>query len=463
MMKAAITTGLRQKTAIKLSGQQLLSLSLLEKSLPDLRAEVVREIESNPVLEDLDHPLERSMSEVEKDQAQKPDAAPEMPEDDFIPLARRYDEDALERRQAMFDNHTGIETLQQHLTRQIPVSDLDPADRRLAEALIGDLDGDGYYRGSLPDTCMAYDRTEAEVRAVLGEIMTFDPPGCGATNAQECLRAQLGNLADRQVREQVSYLIDHLSELVGSSDLRERYAEAYRALQSLEPHPGRSYLSEKDRIEYINPEVHSVQDDHGHWCAITDQRSLPEIRISQKFLQQAADPTQSEEVRQYLTERIEHARALREAIVDRQSTVENIAQAIFDRQQAFFADGFKALKPMTELEIAEAVGVTGATVSRTVRDKYAETPQGIIELRRFFSTGIKNEAGETISQDTLLLKLREIIAAEDRAHPLSDAKLALAMNAAGYPIARRTVAKYREKLNLPEASRRRRVSAETPA
>ena len=161
------------------------------------------------------------------------------------------------------------------------------------------------------------------------------------------------------------------------------------------------------------------------------------------------DKSQTAETKAYVRERIASARALREAIEKRRQTVKDIAQAVFDRQQDFFERGFGALKPLTELEVAASVGVHGTTVSRTVRDKYAETPYGTIELRRFFSTGVKTSAGETVSQEAVLGKLREIVDGEDKSNPLSDEKIAAELKGAGYPVARRTVAKYRDKLGIP--------------
>ena len=132
-----------------------------------------------------------------------------------------------------------------------------------------------------------------------------------------------------------------------------------------------------------------------------------------------------------------------------------IAQTIFDRQQGFFEHGIGALKPLTELEVAKAVGVHGTTVSRTVRDKYASTPRGTVELRRFFVTGVKTAGGETLSQDAVMEKLREIVDGESPAAPLSDEKIAAALKEAGFPVARRTVAKYRDRLGIPGAAARR--------
>ena len=458
MMATGIEAAASQRQQLALGQRQLEGLKMLAMSLPELRAEVIREIETNPAVEDTDHPLETPMSAVEAQRKEREgDGESDFPEDDFVPSARRYDEEAVERRQAMFDKQTKEETLQQHLLAQLPLSDIPRADWELVETLVGDINPNGFYEGSVADVSMAFGKTAEEISATLAAIMEFDPPGCGARTAKECLAAQLDRVPER-LRKEVAFLLDHLADLAEGKLDAVRHAPALKALRTLDPHPGRAYPSERDRVEYINPEVHSFQEPDGRWIALTDKRSLPEIRISKKFEAMLADPAQSAETKAYVRERIERARAFRETVEKRRETVETIAQLIFDRQQAFFTDGFKALKPLTETEVAAAIGVDGTTVSRTVRNKYAETPFGTVELRRFFSSAVKNADGEEISQSAALAALKKIIDAEDKTAPLSDEKLAAEMNAAGFRLSRRAVAKYRDvKLGIPGAAKRRRA------
>lgn len=448
------TTSLRQ--TLTLGQQQLQGLRLLQMTLPELRTEVQHEIESNPAIEDTDHPLETTMTDVEAWRKEDGgDGVSDFPEEDFTALERRDDEESVERRQAMFDRQTREETLQEHLLAQLPLSDIPRADWGLVETLVCDLNSNGYYVGSLADVCMAYGRSEADVVTTLKAVMDLDPVGCGARTAQECLTAQLDAIPF-ELRKDVRHLVDHLAEVAAGKVDRVKYAEALKALRTLEPHPGSAFRSERDSVEYINPEVHVFKDKDGRWTAITDKRSLPEIRISRRFEALLADRSQSEETRRYVRERIERAKAFRELIEKRNETVESIAQLIFDRQQAFFEEGLKALRPLTESEIAEKVGVDSSTVSRTVRNKFAETPFGTIELRRFFTTAVKNADGEEISQSAALEQLKRLIDAEDKSAPLSDEKLAEQMNAAGFRLSRRAVAKYRDvKLGIPGASKRR--------
>ena len=450
----------RQRQVQAISPRQLMQVKLLARSLPELRAEIIAEMAANPAIEDVDHPLETPLSEVERRESEREE--PDYPEDDFEPGFNR-DEEAAERRQAFFDKQVKQETLQEHLVAQLPLSDIPQADWPMAEVLIGDLDDKGYYKGSAADVAMAYECPEAHIASTLAQIRELDPPGCGARDVRECLLAQLDAIGDAALREDVRRIVDsrlmdvadgRLDRIAAALGIgRARCEEAVAALRTLDARPGRQYPSERERVEYVNPEIHAVKRD-GRWVAVTDERSLPEIRLSPKFMKLLEDKNIDATTKAYVRERIAAAQAFREAVARRQETVLAIANFIFDRQQAFFSGGLAALKPLTELEVAKAVGVHGTTVSRTVRDKYASTPQGTVELRRFFATGVKTGDGGVVSQDAVLAALRGIIDEEDRANPLSDEKIAERLKAVGYPVARRTVAKYRDKLGIPGRAER---------
>ena len=453
----------RQRQTLAVSPQQLQGLKLLAKSLPELRAEILAEMARNPAIEDVERPLEA--------QPPEDDGRQDEPEDDSeyqeydLRRGARSDASAAERRQAFFDNQASRETLQEHLLAQLPTSGIPEADWQLAETLVGDLDDNGYYRGSVPDMAMAFGCPEAKILAVLAQIREFDPPGCGARTPRECLLAQVDDISDVAVRERVRRIVDTgLDDLAAGREEelrrslgvgRDDFAAALAALRSLDGRPGQQYPSERDRVEYVNPEIRAVKR-NGRWVAETEERSLPEIHLSKSFERLLSDPHQAAETKAYVEERIAAANAFRDSIVRRQQTIAAIAQAIFDRQQDFFEGWFRELKPLTELEVAEKVGVHGATVSRAVCNKYASTPQGTVELRRLFSTGVRRGAdGDVISQQKALAALQDIVDDEDPSAPLSDERIAAKMKEAGIPIARRTVAKYRGLLGIGGVSERR--------
>ncbi|MBO5940301.1 MAG: RNA polymerase factor sigma-54 [Kiritimatiellae bacterium] len=441
------------------------SIRVLAMSLPDLRQEIVKEIAFNPVIEDVDHVLEKPMDEaISQNDERQDDSRTDFPEDEAIPSVNP-NEDALERRQRFFDNQVNTETLQDHLERQIAVSDLPPQDYPLARTLIGNLNDDGYFVGSIPDIIMVSGENESHILKVLSVIGKFDPLGCGARNLKECLLLQMDKLDDSPWEDEVRKLVEkHLEDIAEGrvskilqslSVSRTDYAKALRELRTLDPKPGRAFVGSSESNRIVKPEVHAVSRD-GRWVAEVDDRSLPEIKISSKYIRMIEDSSTSKETREYLQERLAAASRLAEAIEHREETIRAVAQAIFDRQPGFFEFGLKGLKPLTMVEIAEEVGVHPSTVSRTVTDKYVSTPKGVLELRKFFLQGVETSSGEVVAKDAVREALKSLVASEDKACPYSDEALAEKLKEQGFPVARRTVAKYRVQLGIPGTPERRK-------
>ena len=458
-----MTAGLSQQQRQKqvLAPQMRQGLRLLAMNLPDLRQELLREMSVNPVIDDVEPTLEKTTVSAREQEISERERQDDYPEnDDSFEHAvlegvsrgkNGSDPEAAARRERFFENQVKDESLEEHLLRQLPVSDIDPRDMALAEMLIGDLNDDGYFTGSIPDLVMISGEGEPKIREVLARISELDPPGCGATSLRECLLPQLDAIPDANLRERVRKLLPHLDD-VASGKIED--VEAIKALRTLDPRPGRAYRHTSRGVEYVNPEIHAVRCSDG-WAARVDARSLPEVRISRKYLDILESAEASEEDKRYVREKIAAAKSLIEAVERRQETIEAIAQAVFDAQPDFFKQGLKGLRPLTMDEIAKRVGVHPATVSRTVRDKYASTPKGVIELRKFFTSGVETEDGEHLSTASVLDRLRRLIDAEDKSQPLSDDVISAKMKASGIPIARRTVAKYRARLGIPGASARK--------
>ena len=436
-------------------------LRLLAMPLSDLRSELIAEMARNPVIDDVEPTLEKTTLSEKEREGEAAESVSDYPEDDntrdaaYLEGFNRGDSgtdpEAIERRQKFFDSQVHEETLEQHLVAQLAASDIDERDHPLAEMLIGELNDDGMFVGSLPDIVMVSGETEGKIRALLAQIREFDPPGCGATTLAECLGAQLDKIEGPALRSRVAALLRRLDDVAAG---KVDDPEALRALRSLEPRPGRAYRHDARGTEYVNPEVHAVRCADG-WEARVDARSLPEIRISSRYMAMLEDPNIAKEDKDYIRERIVAAKSLVEAVAHRRDTIASIAQEIFDRQPGFFTDGLKGLKPMTMQEVADAVGVHATTVSRTVNGKYASTPKGTVELRRFFSQGIVTDSGEAVVKDRVLDRLKALVDAEDKAHPLSDEKLSELLKGEGFPVARRTVAKYRALAGIPGTSARR--------
>lgn len=456
-----------QSQSMVLAPRMLRGLDMLAMSLPELRAELNRELETNPVIEDVERTLEKdTVSQKEREAADRERSQEDdYPDDDSAPDSfYEADAEAMDRRRSFLESRTTEETLEEHLLSQIATSEIDEAYFQLAEILIGELNDDGYFSGSIPDLVMVTGESEEKIREVLGVIMTFDPPGCGATTLEDCLLAQIDKLDSSPYQDEVRELLEnrllkdvaegHLANVEKTLGIsHERYADVLSALRTLDPRPARAYSRSGKGVNYVNPEVHAVKTVNG-WEARVDARSLPEIRISPRYLKMLEDPATDAETKEYIRAKIASVKDLKDAIAKREETVTDIAQAIFDAQSGFFEKGLKGLRPLTMQEIADAVGVHAATVSRTVNDKYVSTPRGTVELRRFFVSGFATADGGVVSKDAVYDALKEIVGSEDRSKPFSDDKISELLKAKGYSVARRTVAKYRAALGIPGASER---------
>lgn len=440
------------------------SIKVLAMNLQDLRQEIVHEMSTNPLIEDFEHSLEVPLDVVERREVDRETAVTEaQPYDEAVPSVNP-DEDAAERRQRFFDSQVSVETLQNHLERQLPLSDIPEKDYPLAEILIGHLNDDGYFAGSLPDIVMVSGENERHVLKVLASIMQLDPPGCGARDLRECLLAQMDKLEDSPWENEVRLLVErHLDDIAAGNETRilgslgithDEYMKVLTELRTLDGRPGRAYEGSGEANRIVKPEVHAVLVD-GRWMAEVDDRSLPDIHISQKYLKMLSDPKVSQDAKAYIRERQAAAQLLIESIEHREETIRLIAQEIFDRQPGFFTEGLKGLKPLTMIEVAEKVGVHPTTVSRTVNDKYASTPKGVVELRRFFRQGLETSGGEMVTRDTVHAALKELVDAEDKRHPLSDEVLMGKLKEKGFAVKRRTVAKYRTELGILGTHERR--------
>ncbi len=456
-----------QSQSMVLAPRMLRGLDMLAMSLPELRVELNRELETNPVIDDVERTLEKdTVSQKERETADIERAREDdYPDDDSAPDSfYEADAEAMDRRQRFLESRTSEETLEEHLCSQIKTSELKEDDFQLAEILIGELNDDGYFSGSMPDIMMVTGENEEKIREVLGVIMTFDPPGCGATTFEECLLAQLDKLDSSPYQDEVRELLENgllkdvaegrlanVEKTLGIS--HERYADVLSALRTLDPRPARAYSRSGKGVSYVNPEIHAVKTANG-WAARVDARSLPEIRISPRYLKMLEDPATDSETKEYLRAKIASVNEFAEALKKREETVTSIAQAVFDAQSDFFEKGLKGLKPLTMQEIGDVVGVHAATVSRTVNNKYVSTPRGTIELRRFFVSGCATNDGGLVAKDAVFDALKAIVESEDRKKPHSDDRISSLLKSKGYSIARRTVAKYRKILGIPGASER---------
>lgn len=492
---------LSQKMALSqvLAPQLQQSLALLQAATLELKALVEQELQQNPVLEEvsaMEVSAEDRTSPVEGDGigavdgAESPadplsdpgmDRSSSEPVDDFqaefdklaqmdqdwkdqygqvnAPLRQREEED--EKRQYMFDSLTSDGSLQENLISQVRLSDLPEELWPVAEMIIGNIDDRGYLQASQDELAFATNITVDRIAEVLRIIQnTFYPPGVGARNLRECLMLQLERLGKtesleyRIIRDHMEALGKHrFPEIARHLDVSlDDVQEAAHRISRLEPNPGREFLP--DTPQYVVPEI-IVQKAGDEFVVSTNNDHVPHLRISNTYKDIMAQGDSSSEVREYIRDKIRAGKFLIKSLHQRQQTILNIARQIVIRQREFMENGVSCLKPMTMMQVAEAVGVHETTVSRAVSGKYMDTPQGVFEMKYFFTSGVKTATGEGMSNTSIKDKIADMIRKEDVTAPLSDDQIVKILTQQGICIARRTVAKYRSELKIMPSNLRK--------
>jgi RNA polymerase sigma-54 factor len=484
----------RLSQSLVLSPQMQQSLALLQAPTLELKALVEQELQQNPVLEEVatedSEQLEKPNSEEnESEDAPTPADPAEPPEDtqfdstteknngepadDFmaeferlaqldqewrdhfaatnIPMRQSAEDE--EKRQFMFDSIVAATSLQETLLEQMRESTLNGEEMAIGELLIGNIDDHGYLKTTLEELAQTTSIPPEKIEKVLRVIQTFDPPGVGARTLQECLLRQLERAGEE---DSVEFRIvkDHM-EALGKRRIPEiarglgldvdEVQEAIGRIARLEPRPGRAFVT--DNNQYIMPEVF-VQRSGDDFVVTTNNDQIPHLRISNTYKDLMAQSGNSAEVLNYIREKIRAGKFLIKSLHQRQQTILNIGNEIVKRQRDFMEKGVAFLKPLTMVQVAEAVGVHETTVSRAVSGKYMQTPQGIFEMKYFFTAGIQTASGEGMSNTSVKDMIADMFRKEDPTRPLSDQEIVKMLQDKGIVIARRTVAKYRSELNI---------------
>ena len=486
----------RLTQSLVLAPQLQQSLALLQAPTLELKALVEQELQQNPVLEETSveetEQQEKDESKAEApaeaaDPAEPPadvdiDPTAEVtggePVDDFqaeferlvqldqewrdhfaqTNLPMRASAEDEEKRQFMFDSLVAGTSLQEMLLGQVRESTLPQEQWPVAEMVIGNIDEFGYLKATVEELAATTGLSSEQVAGVLKVIQSFDPSGVGARDLRECLMIQLERSNQQNTLEY--RIINEFMEALGKRRIPEiargtdqsvdDVQDALERIARLEPRPGRAYLPDND--QYILPEVF-VRKSGDDYVVTTDNEHIPHLRISNTYKDLMAQGENSPEVRNYIREKIRAGKFLIKSLHQRQQTILNIAREIVNRQREFMAKGVAALKPLTMVQVAAVVGVHETTVSRAVSGKYMQTPQGIFEMKYFFSAGIQTASGDgvpTISMSNTSVKniIADIFNAEDTGKPLSDQEVVRMLKEKGIVIARRTVAKYRTELNI---------------
>lgn len=462
---------LEQKQIQKLSPQQIMTAKLIELPIQSLEQRVRQEIEENPVLEEDDSKEKENSREV---------SLSDYKEDDPIPSYRlRSDNYSKYDDRPKRETFSVQESFPQNLKEQLDFRDLTQHQRDIANYIIYSLDDDGYLRRDIDKLVdeMAFragiETTDGEVESMLRIIQTFEPAGVGARDLRECLLIQLNALRDSPVVEDARKIIrDHFSEFTKKDFNRimaqtgmtpERLKTAMSRILKLNPTPGGQVSDAySDHTQQVVPDfVLDVVD--GEFVLTMPRFSVPEVKVNHKYadiLMEASNSSErsKKEAASFVKKKLESAKWFVDALRQRHTTLMTTMQAILDYQRDYFLDGDETkIKPMILKDIADRTGYDISTVSRVANSKYIETHFGIFPLKYFFSESIKNQAGEDISTRELKKILQEIIDGEDKQKPLTDDEIVDMMNAKGYNVARRTIAKYRDQLGIPKSRMRREI------
>jgi len=495
----------RLTQSLVLAPQLQQSLALLQAPTLELKALVEQELQQNPVLEE-SATQETEISEKEEAESDKESdketETPETPEtaetkeadsesdfdapadkaepegerepaDDFeaeferlvqldqewrdhfsqtnLPMKASAEEE--EKRQFMFDSLVVGISLQETLLTQVRESALPEDQWPIAEMLIGNIDEYGYLKASIEELTGSTGLEMEKILAVLKVIQTFDPPGVGARDLRECLLLQLDRTGQKGTLEY--RIVDEYMDALGKRRIPEiargtgqsvdDVQSALERIARLEPRPGRAFLPDND--QYILPEVF-VQKIGDDFSVTTNNEHIPHLRISNTYKDLMSQRENSAEVRNYIREKIRAGKFLIKSLHQRQQTILNIAREIVRRQREFMEKGVAFLKPLTMVQVAEVVGVHETTVSRAVSGKYMQTPQGLFEMKYFFTAGIQTSSGDGMSNTSVKDMIADIFKKEDPTKPLSDQEVVKMLQERGIVIARRTVAKYRTELNI---------------
>ncbi len=354
-------------------------------------------------------------------------------------------------------------SLSEHLEAQIGEEFPDPITRRVAILIADQLDESGYFIGDFAELAYLAGVSPQAVEAVHQQFLQFDPPGIGARNLGECMAIQL---ADRgALDEAMQSLLDHLS-LIAKGDFPRiarlcgtnlaGLARMMERLKTCVPRPAGAF--DHEPVVTVIPDVLVQRRADGGWHVELNPEALPQVLANRSYFASIRNQARSKEAVEFVTEQWQSANWLVKALDQRANAILKTAVAIVESQDRFFEEGISGLRPMTLKDVAEAIGMHESTVSRVTNGKYAATPQGVLELKFFFSTAIANAGGEDAhSAEAVRHRLRQMIEGETAAKVLSDEKLVEMLEGDGITVARRTVAKYREAMNIPSSSRRRRL------
>lgn len=488
-MKTSLQQQAVLRQELRMNPRLYQAMDLLYMPLQELQQHLKEELLTNPFLElsepeeEVAAPEPRTEGEA-KEEAQK-DSGEDIDWEDILLDGFRVGSARGGYEEREYYERVPVETpdLADHLREQLRMLDLTPRQRYLAEEFLGNIGDDGYLQATVEEIVAGANQaveTEAaeieelaelakqpftvpEAEQLLAIIQGLDPPGVAARDLRECLLLQLkeagqeGTLAHRLVREAYDDLVAHRW-----SDLAKRYGldprevqQAADQLSKFDPKPGLRFARTEDA--YVTPDL-IVEKIDGEYRIFLNDGGMPRLRLSRLYRELAADKSKFVgENREFITEKLNNANWLIQAIEQRRQTMLRVMHFIVDRQRDFFEKGVEHLKPLTLREVAEVLQMHESTVSRVTSQKYVQTPRGVLPLKFFFSSSLETTTGEDASARAVKALIEKLVTEENPASPLTDSEIVDALRTRGIQIARRTVAKYRDQLGILPARMRKRV------
>jgi RNA polymerase sigma-54 factor len=468
---------LQQKPTLVMTQRLQQALKLLQVPTLELQQILQTELQQNPLLEEVIEYDEIEEPTADTEPAEAPEVDPErettVQDEGEKSLAEweeywregydgHYNRGEVQTADDLYEKvPTTVPTLADYLTAQLRLATSDAETLRIGEYLIGTIDERGYLTMVDAEVADALSAPVEKVQETVAILQTFDPPGVAAHDLRECLLLQLRL---RQQGDSLAYQIvdrefEHLKERRYHEIARslkisvEQVQEAADSIGTLSPRPGNEIAAEE--AKYVIPDliVDRVDDDY---VVYLNDRNVPRLRVSNAYRELLSQRKRGDETQEYILGKLNSAKWLIQTIEQRRRTMVKVMNCIVEQQRAFFDKGISQLRPLTLQQVASQIGMHESTVSRVTNNKYVQTPRGVFELKFFFSSGLETASGEDMSAKTARDIIQHLIGNEDKKEPLSDQRIAEVLHSRGLRIARRTVAKYREQMNILPARYRKR-------
>ncbi|MGI6734373.1 MAG: RNA polymerase factor sigma-54 [Anaerovoracaceae bacterium] len=475
-MKLGYELTIEQTQKLVMTPELIQAIQLLQFNTQELENYVQEQLLTNPVLEraekaDGDSPDTEPGDESEKaaegtEEIRKDhefDWAEHFKEHGYDDISYSMGVDSDEQNDYSYEQFVSSETsLTDHLMMQLEFVSMKPACKMIARYLIESLDENGYLTSSIQEVCQVFRAREDKVLEALAVIQGFEPVGVGARDLKECLLIQLKHrgkdkpearlIVEHHLEDIAENRLSNISKALGIS-VKEVQAISDE-IKSLEPKPGRQF-GRADDNRYIVPDV-TVEKVGDEYVIIVNDSTAPRLNISPYYQKMLMEADKDSNISKFLSSRLNSALWLIRSIEQRRQTIYNVVKAVVSYQRDFLDYGPKHLKTLTLKQIADEVGIHESTVSRSINGKYMQTPRGLFEIKYFFTSGVTGNDGSSIASESIKAIIREMVENEDPRAPLSDQAIADSMAECGIEISRRTIAKYRDEMNLPSSTKRKR-------